>query len=436
MTLLEGLDRTLLLMRDHVGPSASDDDLIAALTGTGIAIVGDDASLSTHAAQCAFITAALLMARSGHAVHLVAPDLPMTLPQPPLGKGSLITSLLELGSDLLPGVLFDAEKLPTHEIDLVVLIGDTRWDGRARHAIRLGASDWAGWFTGSETTSRWCATDWPLGALAAAALAAGEAFKCAMRRLAPHALHAEIFRDIFARTTEARFDLAPDGTHKSFELQRFDFVSGGAITQAAIYVFARVPGVRGTARAIEPQTGDLSNLNRYMLLRRSHRDRAKAIDLSTMDLGSLRIEPVVSRFDAETADLILPFAPSVLVGVDDVPSRWDVQRAWPAWLGVGSTGHHLVFVSYHVSGTGCAGCAHPTHEAFDGNIPTVAFVSFWAGLLLAAMYLRHVAGDETPLPEQHISYTPIRPDSARFGAVSYNPACPLHCASIDVLRGG
>ena len=65
------LDRTLLLMRDDLRPEVSDGILVEALTRTEVVLVGDAQNLKFHAAQCAFVTTALLMARSGHRVYLL-----------------------------------------------------------------------------------------------------------------------------------------------------------------------------------------------------------------------------------------------------------------------------------------------------------------------------------------------------------------------------
>jgi hypothetical protein len=425
VTLRAALDRTLLLMRDHVAETASDADLLRALTGTQIVLAGDGASLSGHAAQSAFITAALLMARSGHMVYLDAPDMELVLPQPPLEKARLVTGLLDLGDDLLPGVSFSTGT-PLGEADLAVIVGDARWQGAARHVIRPGASDWAGWFGVRAADSGWTATTWPIGALAAAAFAAGEAFKSAMRRLSAHALRAKVFEDTFAASAEGRLELAPTATPKATDLLNFDCISGGAITHAALYSLARVPGVRGCARVIEPQTSDISNMNRYALLRRSRCGGGKAEDLATFDLA-IDIEPVPCRYEPSAAAALGPLAPVVLIGADDIPTRWEVQRAWPEWLGVGSTTHYTLVASFHRRGVGCAGCLHPVNEPVDGNIPTVAFVSFWAGLLLAAYHLRHVGGEDA-MAEQHLCFTPVRPASASFGPVTPIAACPIGCA--------
>lgn len=81
------------------------------------------------------------------------------------------------------------------------------------------------------------------------------------------------------------------------------------------------------------------------------------------------------------------FADQVVVGVDDIPSRWFVQRNAPGWIGVGATSHDYVLVSEHLPVHPCAGCAHPEDDPSDGTIPTIGFVSLWAGVVLTLRLL-------------------------------------------------
>jgi hypothetical protein len=192
---------------------------------------------------------------------------------------------------------------------------------------------------------------------------------------------------------------------------------------------ARVSGVDGRARVIEPDTADTGNLNRYMLLRRSRLKEHKARDLAAILAGSgLTIEAVPKRYEPDR--LLLPLAASVLVGVDDIPTRWLVQRAGPDWLGVGATTHWSAMASFHMQGLGCAECLHPTDDPGNAPIPTVAFVSFWAGLLTASYFLRHRAGQTVPISEQQIYLTAPRPEHPSWSAVPKRPGCP----SCAVLR--
>src|SRR6266436_29746 len=135
MSLRQALGRTLLLMRDEVKDSVDDDTLLAALTGTRVALIADAANIGSHSAQTAFVTSALLMARSGHQVHLLCPDIPMVGPQPPLAPGELISQLMRTGADLLPGIQFNAGS-PEAEIDLVVAFGDSEIPISARRRMR------------------------------------------------------------------------------------------------------------------------------------------------------------------------------------------------------------------------------------------------------------------------------------------------------------
>jgi hypothetical protein len=49
-------------------------------------------------------------------------------------------------------------------------------------------------------------------------------------------------------------------------------------------------------------------------------------------------------------------------------------------------------VSAHPTGTACAGCVHPRDDDFTGEIPTISFVSFWAGLVQALELILEAAG--------------------------------------------
>jgi hypothetical protein len=103
-------------------------------------------------------------------------------------------------------------------------------------------------------------------------------------------------------------------------------------------------------------------------------------------------------------------ADAVLVGVDHIPTRWAAQEARPAWLRVGATSHYHAMSSDHTHGTPCAWCLHSADEPDMGPIPTVAFVSHWAGLLLAWRLVRARLGLAVDTERQYDFFTPLRPD--------------------------
>lgn len=422
--LREALDRTLLLMRDDISDEASDDDLLRALTGTNVVLAADARTLSTPAAQSTYITAAILMARSGHAVHLAAPDVPIAGPQPPLTGPTVVAGLLEVGRDLLPGVAFTSG-LPEGHVDLCVTLGESTTRAQASHSVALNATCWAGYIEPSASASRWREPTWPMGALVAGALAAAEAFKISMRKLRAFARRHSNFDKQFALNNEARFALAPGETPKVANLGPLDFVSGGAITNSSIFCLLRLPQLRGSARVIENTSSDNSNLNRYMMQRRSHLSELKGETLQRFANPDFQITSVNLRLEASTFASLTPLAPRVLVGVDHIPTRWFVQESNPEWLAIGASTHWNVMASYHARGLACARCANPLDDDNDAPIPTVAFVSFWAGLLQIAYLLRQIGQGSIAASEQHIFFTPLRPEAPWRGGLLTKPDCPV-----------
>jgi hypothetical protein len=107
----------------------------------------------------------------------------------------------------------------------------------------------------------------------------------------------------------------------------------------------------------------------------------------------LRIHGVRTLFTRDTRESLAPLAGRVLVGVDDIEARWWVQENDPAWLGVGATSNHLAQLSTHTPDSPCAACLHSVALP-PGTIPTISFVSFWAGLLQACAL---VCGQRNPV---------------------------------------
>ena len=167
-----------------------------------------------------------------------------------------------------------------------------------------------------------------------------------------------------------------------------------------------------------------------MLLRHSECELRKIDTLSSWQRPGVTLAGVAQAYTEATSEHLQPFAPQVIVGTDDIPARWAVQRAYPAWLGVGATSHFFTVTSSHTAGQACAGCLHPEDNSGGGLIPTVSFVSYWAGLLLAIRLLRHSLGHAQVGNDQSIWCTPLRLDQARSywpQPIPINPHCPVQC---------
>lgn len=435
------LARTILLLRDHIDARVPDAVVAEALTDVRVTIAADRANAVSAGAQHAIVTTALLAARSGAQVALELPSgLPLLGAQAPLQGDRLAPALMTALEDLIPGVThnrYRGARRGRGVSDVAILIGDTPWRGRAGRILRLQSDPWAGAIASAGAGTRWVAFDSPFGPLGAAGLGAGEVFKAAVSRLRDGAIDRVAFDLLFAPTAAAIVRLAPLGAPSpTRDLGAFDAISGGAIIQAMLYALGRIPGVAGTGRVIEPERGDMTNLNRYVLLLRSRLTEFKADDLArwatTGALGGLQLTSIIARYDAALAETLAPQAPAVLVGVDDIPSRWVVQAQRPEWLGIGATTHYSAMASYHTRRLGCARCLHPVDEPGAGPIPTVAFVSHWAGLWLASMFAKARTGIPLPAAQQSVFMTSLRaesPASIWYAPVPPRAGCALGCAA-------
>jgi hypothetical protein len=419
--LLEALDRTRLLMRDDLVPSVTDERLLRALTGTSVALIASADELRSHSAQCAFVTAALTMARSAHRVTLVAPNVELCGAQPPLSGKRLIDALVLIGPDLLPGFEFSTA-LPIERVDLAVVFGASRASVAARASIHVNARAWSTLVCPSKLASSWQGDEWPIGGIVAGVLAATEAFKCAMRSLREFAADQAHFDELHALADRVDLVMAPAGTPQIANLGEFDLISGGAISHGLLYTLARVPNVRGYGRVADAERLDLSNANRYALMRLADIGMLKTDQLARLLAPNIDLLPVPERF-AGSGLLRNRLHNRVLVGVDDIPTRWKAQEESPVWLGIGATTHWSAMASYHSRGLGCARCLHPRDEPGHERIPTAPFVSLLAGAHLACYFLTEIAG-RLVAADQYVYGTPLRPTTFWRSPVSLRQSCP------------
>jgi hypothetical protein len=278
----------------------------------------------------------------------------------------------------------------------------------------------------------------PFGAFACAAAAAGEGLRAALPHLAEF-VGAELVADAHRLETDRaiRLDLRSWFASRIVtEIGAVDAISGGAITSAALYALLRVPRLEGAIRVIEGEALDLSNVNRYMLSRASLDGDPKTQMLEAHSCPRLRITGVPVRYDADTAATVGPLAARVLVGVDHIPSRWLVQQHAPGWVAVGETQSLDALASAHRSGEPCAGCLHLREPDADELVPTISFVSFWSGLMLALELLTEAAdanADQQALFGWPFGYE--GPHLMRLG-VAAQPACPVGCVASRARAAG
>ena len=264
--------------------------------------------------------------------------------------------------------------------------------------------------------------------MVSAALAANEAFKFAMRRMPLRNPADQVF---FEASRACHWNFGPlPLLQQIVDFGQVDVISGGAISQACLYALMRFPDIQMRGRVFDDDLTGQSNLNRNMLTLASDIGSLKVEIISERCGSKLQLRPIANRFTCETSE-VDKLAPRVLVGVDHIPSRWNVQRHAPGWIAVSGTSHFSVSSSAHSAGSACCGCLHPVDDPAAANpIPTVSFVSFWAGLAMAVRLFREVIGNPYSSDRQHLWLTPLRmdlPHAAMWLPVPLHRDCPVHC---------
>lgn len=423
-THYEALARTTLLLNRELFSGDADEQAIAdALLATTVRMTADEASVTSRAGQTAFVTGFLLTARLGIGIELDAPNVAVIDRVAPLREPLLVDALDELGRDLVPSARV---RTTTGDIDERFVFGGAASGDES--VVRVAATDFTAELVRGAIGGA-CEGDLPLGGFAAGAAIAAVALEAAVPRL-EDATGLSVRRPRPSPGPPTRIDLRELFPELEDELitdiGHVDVISGGAITHALVFCLLRIPGLRVELRVIEEQAAELSNVNRYALLRASDDGRVKVAQLEGVATTDVRVTGLRTLFTKKTRDKLVPLAPRVMVGVDDVEARWWVQEENPAWLVVGATGNHLAQVTTHGPNGPCAGCAHPV-PLEPQTIPTISFVSFWGGLLQACALL-----PKTPPLAMNLVVYPFALGGAtratRFSLVP-STTCPLGCPS-------
>jgi hypothetical protein len=368
------LQRTVDLVRSDIFPTVSPAEIVDALTSVRMCLRISERDASCSAGQTALVTSAIVAAQCGVQLVLDVVDAPLLPNQPPLHGESLIDSLLRHTSELItPATAGDGV-----EVDTTITFGST--DTRDKNAMRLSPNG-GGFLLAPRHEA--APTAWTEGGIFAAlfgGVAVGaEAFRTAMRTLARRG-HTAKLANAVRGPRPVHYGVADPRCAP--ELGPLDVISAGAITNGMLFALLRVPGLSAAVRVFDQDVFDWPNLNRYPLGSQALVGEPKAPLLERYSTPRLIIESVSARFDDRLATS-LKLVPLVAVGVDDIPSRWCVQRAAPGAVVVGGTSHFEVIVSEHPIAEPCAGCLYRDGEDDGRPIPTVSFVSTFAGFLQA-----------------------------------------------------
>jgi ThiF family len=425
MSTATPIDRTVRLIRGDLFPGLSMEELTEELSSTVAVLRADEANLASEAGQTALVACFVCLAQLGIEVVLDLPDVPLWGVQPPLRGDRLGAALFDLGNDLILPPAMQATRPPT----ATVLLGDTPApSGAVEPVLRLGGGDWAARVEpGARSVVPRLGGRVPFAPILAAAACAAEILRIALARIA-------VTHDL---AVPGEFDLGPP--HRvsidlpaldipaRIELGEADVVSAGAITNGCLFALLRVRGLDGSLRVFDRDLAELTNLNRYPLLRRSQLGRLKVDLLAEASTAELRIEPLARRLARGS---IPRLRERVLVGVDDIPSRWVVQEHAPGWLCVAGTSHFTAIVSEHEPGMPCAGCLHPRDDpTAPQRLPTISFTSLIAGTLQGYRLIAHLLGRPPATPTLAATFNLSAPRAFDSIGLAANPACPLGCGA-------
>lgn len=422
------LARTSLLFQTDLN-IAHSSTVIKALMAPRILLIADDDIISSLAGQVAISTAAMLMARSGHAVLVNTPNAPLVGYQPPMVGRTFHEAILSLTQKLISDVEI-VHGQPEEVSDIAFVFGNKPLSTiiRAKRIVSVSWTDWSAELLDCPLPHFAVARDWPIGAMGAAVLAAAEAVKIAARLLVQIANSPLHFQELFKPSTTSRIVLAPEKTSKINQFSRFDMISAGAVTNGFLYCLLRIPRVVGQGRVFDKDISDGTNQNRNMLLIPEFLERPK-VDLFKYFSAGINIETVHRNFEERNLESLSDY---VAVGVDDIQTRWTLARANAKWIGVGATSHFESMASVHFPNAACIACLHPKDEPQLGPTPTISFVSFLSGLMMAADFLRDMAkeGEAGNSRQQYLTALQINP---WVGIVPVNKRCPNKCAASRLL---
>jgi molybdopterin/thiamine biosynthesis adenylyltransferase len=428
----EALSRTLLLSRYLLGCGDSTDaDVDEALASTTVAIVADGESAASGAGQGAITTLAGLVLGMGCNIRPIFPDAAIFGLQPPLTGQSLVRGLMELARQSVPGTRCFQSTEPA-DGDLVFVIGNVSilpgplvW--------LLHAEEWSGGTSDASEPDQAWTSDFCIGCGVAAAVAAPEVFKYALRQVVKRRRLSIAVPELIQPVPAVTVRLA-EGVQRlaGANVGHVDFVSGGAITNSALHVLFRIPNIQMVGRIFEPETLELSNLNRYLLCTARGIGVSKAELLARLAPDGVDLQPHQVRLDEESLPRCKPLALTVVVGTDNLAARWLVQAQWPAVTIVGATADFTTITSSHRRPGPCAGCLHPVDDDVNALIPTVSFVSYWAGLMVASRLLIANLAPDGRHDRDVLELWPLRLDlvaSQWWHPVQPDARCPVKCAA-------
>jgi hypothetical protein len=245
----------------------------------------------------------------------------------------------------------------------------------------------------------------PYAAAATAALLASELFRQVFASSVPGGVAGDVAVSLLDYSATAGLALP---LPESLPIGRVAFAGVGAVGNAALWVISKDRRVSGVAHLIDPQAGELSNMQRYTLLTMRNFDRMKvAIAAKWLQDSQLEVVQHRDRFQDLVRKSHRGFE-TICASPDDVATRRSAQAVLPRLLVNGCTSDSGLAVSWHEldRNGACLACLYHPHGKRKGR----------AEILADALGL-----DARDVGEMLLTKRPLRPDeldvvAARVGA--------------------
>lgn len=205
----------------------------------------------------------------------------------------------------------------------------------------------------------------PLGAGAAACLAAANAFRWIFLRDTTYLDKDTIFSVLEGESRETE-DVPLRGS-----LGEMVLVGAGAIGNGAAWAFSRLP-MEGVLHVIDHEMIDLGNLQRYSLAERGDEGRIKVEVLASHFKGKLRAKPHPVEFENFLATQGYSW-PRMMLGLDSSTSRRRAQASLPQWIANAWTQPGDLGISSHDFLNGaCVACLYLPDHALENEDSIIA----------------------------------------------------------------
>jgi hypothetical protein len=391
--------RTVPFIKMFVGRNIDEASILDHFLSMRVAIAASKEILAEPNGQYMLAMTVNLLIRFCPNLTLFIPEtVPRTARIPLLNEVAMAESLLRLAQAINPYASITINPSKSSKYHSTIGIANTA--KHIRPTISINSDGWLSFVDTNGNSLQWASkNNNPIGAYDAACLGVAEVFKELLYRLVKmETPPTQRIGNLTFSALDYAFTKGPviNPPLPSFvQLGSLHFVSMGALNSAALYTLCSLPDAEGHLTLVEPQSWEVSNLNRCLILTAPHALAGTskvelAREIGSMHIGTVKVaESDYRTYRARNAGQM----DLALVGVDNNESRWDVQMDKPRVLICGGTERAQVTVSRHEdTEKACAGCIYSAGTVLESSqiqpVPTISFVSGLSGVLIAGEVLK------------------------------------------------